>query len=360
MSYARIAAVRQRSQTARAESPHAPRRRAPRGVGAVAVLGCALALLVVARPDASAGRSLPARGAAASVKTIIGTNDGAGWGPEAARTILAGHISWDRVELQSNSDALSNSLKDGFKVLAIVNNSDDGTPISAIEPAKWGAEVASEIKAGPGISIAEAGNEMYLKGGVANPVQYGRMYLAAVERMTAAGIHVPLLFNMIGDYPLGSWSAPKGWSEDARGGGWLRSAVNGVPGLAAAILANGLSIHPYGALGEDNHDDYGVSAAAAEEKVAATVLGSTPPVYVTEFGYDLRSCGKSIGACSARDQANKMQAAYSALLADPHVAGIWWYQSHDDNTGHFGFMNKRSKPRRSFKTLATLAAAEGQ
>ena len=56
---------------------------------------------------------------------------------------------------------------------------------------------------------------------------------------------MPLLFNMEGDYNRINGT---GWSQDANGGGWLRDAVNGVPGLAAAIIANGFSSHPYGAL----------------------------------------------------------------------------------------------------------------
>jgi len=136
--------------------------------------------------------------------------------------------------------------------------------------------------------------------------------------------------------------------------------VSGVPGLAGAILANGVSIHPYGALGENVHDDWGVAAAAALESVANTVLGSIPRFYVTEFGYDLRSCGQTIGACSEREQASEMEAAYDVFLADPHVAGIWWYQSHDDNTGHFGFMNANNSARPAFKTLSAIAQMEGQ
>ena len=144
---------------------------------------------------------------------IIGTNDGAGWGQQAARRILKGHITWNRVEVGARSNSLEESRAYGFKVLAIVNNVADREPLSVIEPAEWGSEVASEIRASPGISIAEAGNESYLKGGVADPVQYGRMDLAAVQDMRAAHIHIPLLFNMTGDYPLHTWSEPGGGDE---------------------------------------------------------------------------------------------------------------------------------------------------
>jgi hypothetical protein len=291
---------------------------------------------------------------------IIGVHDGAGWGAAAASTILAGHITWNRVEIGNTSNTLASSLGYGFKVLAIVGNVSDGKPLSQIEPAHWGTEAADEILGNPGMAIAEAGNEMYYKGGVANPVQYGRMYLAAVVAMKAAGIRIPLLFNMWGDYPKGSNSSPTGWSQDANGGGWLRDAVNGVPGLAAAILANGLSTHPYGALGENSADEQGVKAVAAQESVAKTVLGATPPIYITEFGYAMSRCGAPDGACSQLEQATKMGAAYEALLSDPHVAGIWWYESHDDSNGSFGFMNNDNTTRPSFSVLSSIARQQGQ
>src|SRR6185437_4855023 len=91
---------------------------------------------------------------------IVGTNDGAGWGPAAAKTILEGHITWNRVEIGMSSNTLSQSLSDGFHVLAIVGNVSDSTPLSQIEPSAWAASVVSELQTNPGIEIAEAGNEM--------------------------------------------------------------------------------------------------------------------------------------------------------------------------------------------------------
>jgi hypothetical protein len=292
---------------------------------------------------------------------IIGTNDGAGWGLAAAQTILGGDVTWSRVELGTASNTLLQSLTDGFHTLAIVGNVNDSTPLSQSEPNAWGATVVSQLRANPGMAIAEAGNEMYYKGSVANPVQYGRMYLAAVNAMKAAGIHTPLLFNMWGDYPrTGTWSSVGEWSRDSGGGGWLREAVAGVPGLASAILANGLSTHPYGALGENDDDFNGVNAVAAQESVARAVLGAIPNFYITEFGYSLSNCGQPIGACSESEQASKMRAAYRVFLSDPHVAGIWWYQSHDDGTGRWGFMNDNGTTRPSFTVISEMAAQQGQ
>ncbi len=317
------------------------------------------AFFAPAQPEAGEPSEVTAQ-AFSPTPPVIGIVDGAGWGSEVAGTIVKRHITWDRVDILGWSLAVKTSLAAGFKVLAVVNNTEDGKPLSQIDPNSWGAGVVSELKAHPGVSLAEASNEAYLKGGVANPVQYGRMYLAAVSAMKSAGIQVPLLFNMTGDYPRGSWASPTGWSEDAHGGGWLRDAVNGVPGLAAAILANGISIHPYGGLGENQHDDYGVNAAAADEAVARTVLGSTPPFYITEFGFDLRRCGQGVGACTKKEQAKKLTAAYSSFLADPHVQGIWWYVSHDDSTGAWGVVNDSGRGRPSLKALSRIAVAAGQ
>ena len=290
-----------------------------------------------------------------STGKIIGTNDGAGWGVIPAATMIAGHITWNRVEVGEQLNTVPISVSDGFKVLAIVGNTNDSTPLSQSEPNLWGAQVVSEILANPGISIAEAGNEMYFKGGVGNPVQYGKMYLAAVNAMHATGIHIPLLFNMWGNY-----SSSSGYSSDSNGGGWLRDAVKGVPGLSAAILANGLSTHPYGAIGENDDDENGVSAVAAQESVAKAVLGSTPPFYITEFGYDLGRCGSFNGACSEQEQAEKLGAAYKVFLSDPQVKGIWWYESHDDGTGKWGFMNGNNTTRPAFDVLSAFAQEQGQ
>jgi hypothetical protein len=287
---------------------------------------------------------------------IIGTNDGAGWGPAAAETIVSHHITWNRVEIGGPDNPISASEQEGFHSLAIVGNVEDTTPLSQVNPGQWAASVLAQLQANPNISIAEAGNEMFLKGGTANPVAYGRMYIAAIGAMQAAGIRTPLLFNMFGDYARSNGT----WSIDGEGGGWLREAVDAVPGLASAILANGLSMHPYGALNENSADDYGAQAVAAEENVARAVLGAVPPVYITEFGFDLGRCGQVDGACSQQEQAGKLKAAYEVFLADPHVAGIFCYQSHDDGTGQWGYMNNNNSTRPAFEVISSFAVEQGQ
>jgi hypothetical protein len=335
--------------------PEAVQSPPPEGAG-----GLGVTQVAPAGPAAAGTAAASQVALTAPVTRIIGTNGGAGWGTYSATKILSHHITWDRVEVGSWSGAVSTSASAGFRLLGIVGNTEDGRPISGIEPSGWASQVVSQLRNNPSISIGEAGNEMYLKGGVANPAQYGRMYLAAVRAEHAAGIHVPLLFNMAGDYPTGSWAAPTGWSQDSRGGGWLHDAVVAVPGLAAAIAENGISIHPYGAPGQDIHDDWGAAAAAADEVAARAALGTIPPIYVTEFGYRLDACGTGWGACSLVEQASKLRAAYAELLADPHVAGIWWYESHDDSTGRFGYLSRSGGGRPAFKALTQIAESQGQ
>jgi len=295
-------------------------------------------------------------GNAVGRNVIIGTNDAAGWGPRAAARIRAAHIVWDRVSLHAGPTfGMQVSTRDRFHVLAIVGNIEDTSPLSSVEPSAWGAYVVHQLRANRGATLAEAGNEMYLKGGRPEPVRYGRMYMAALAAMRAAGIHIPLLFNMRGDYERPGTHA---WSLDSTGGGWLGDALKAVPGLGPAILANGISIHPYGSVGENSHDTYGVQSVPADERVARRDLGAYPAVYITEFGFNLAACGTPSGACSQDEQASKLRAAYASFLSDPHVAGIWWYQSHTDSTGDWGYLNTNNSPRPAYGALAQIAAQQ--
>ena len=123
-------------------------------------------------------------------------------------------------------------------------------------------------------------------------------------------------------------------------------------GLGAAVLANGVAIHPYGAVGEDSADYAGTGAPATEEQNAQNVLGGIPAFYITEFGYAITTCSQPSAAavCSEAEQASEMQAAYQVFLADRHIKGIWWYQAHDDSTGGWGYLDANSNPRPSFAT----------
>jgi hypothetical protein len=47
---------------------------------------------------------------------------------------------------------------------------------------------------------------------------------------------------------------------------------------------------------------------------------------------------------------------YKTLLADPRCKGIWYYQSHNDSTGKFGFMDNSNAP---LPLMGTIAAEAG-
>jgi hypothetical protein len=152
-----------------------------------------------------------------------------------------------------------------------------------------------------------------------------------------------------------------GWSQDAAGRGWLADAVTNVPGLAAAILANGVSTHPYGAVGANSADSYGTAALAAQETTAQSVLGAIPPFFVTEDGFNLGDCGNDTGACSQADQATKLQNAMNVFLGDDHVEGVWWFQSLDYGTANqWGVLNDNYTIRPAFTTLSSIGQAQGQ
>ena len=42
------------------------------------------------------------------------------------------------------------------------------------------------------------------------------------------------------------------------------------------------------------------------------------------------------------------------------MCGIWWYESHDDSTGRWGFMNPNNTKRPSFQPLSYFAKLAGQ
>jgi hypothetical protein len=306
---------------------------------------------------------------------IIGLNAANGWGSTAAATVHAGHVTWDRIDLgtaTAANSAVSGAVTNGFKVLGIVGNTPDGTLLSAASTTTYASTVVSQLQNNPGISLAEGGNEMYYKGGVADPVKYGQLYLAAVNALATAGIHTKLLFNMFGDFycqTTGVVSCPSnGWSQDSGGRGWLHDAVAGVPGLAAAISANGVTTHPYGAVGANSADESGTAAVAAQESVASTVLGSVPDFYVTEMGYNLDLCGNDQGACSQADQSSELSSAMSVFLGDDHVEGVWWFQAWDYGTGNsWGIFNTPDQAgnaagsaRPAFTALSGLATTYGQ
>jgi hypothetical protein len=42
------------------------------------------------------------------------------------------------------------------------------------------------------------------------------------------------------------------------------------------------------------------------------------------------------------------------------VDGIWWYESHDDGTGQWGYVNNDGSMRMAFQALSAIAMEQGQ
>ena len=200
---------------------------------------------------------------------------------------------------------------------------------------------------------------MYLKGHIANSVQYGKMYLAAVNAEKAAGIHTPLCTTCPGTTrgEVGRTRPAGPRTETAEAGCVTRSTQYRASARRSSPMASARI--PTGPSTKNSADESGVQALAAQERVAQTVLGSVPTFYVTEFGYNMAACGAASGACSEAEQASKTRAAIKAFLGDPHFAGIFIYQSHDDGTGHFGYMNNDNTTRPTFGVLSELAERTG-
>lgn len=234
----------------------------------------------------------------------------------------------------------------------LVGNPADSQPLSGVSSSTYGSTVVAD--ASPSATLLEAGNEMYFKGGVCDPASYGRLYLAGLNALRAAGATQPYVFNMMGS---------TGNCTDGTPSEWLRAALAANAGLGSAILANGVSTHPHGLANQNVNDSGGTSAVNAQENLLQNELGAIPPVYVTEFGYD--TCdpnpNESVAASSYQDATTKLQAAYQVFLRDPNVKGIWYFQSHDYGTGDcWGFMNADTTTRPQFSALSSIAISQGQ
>jgi len=308
--------------------------------------------------------------------TIIGINDETGWGPATgnqpeAELVNAG-IKWSRVGFTYPDTTLDcsgcatvaqdNAL--GVSLTGIINTSNT-TALSSIAPSAYAQYGLTLIRQNPTINLWEVGNEMYLKGCgnnnagsyvcLADSVSYGKMYLALYNAVKDAGIsNVTLMFNAWGDY--NSNLNPNGnptWSQDANNGGWVRDAVNKVPGLGPAIANEAFSIHPYGPVDSfAPQDEVGTAAVVQQEQLAKSIIGSIPPFYITEYG--VNQWGLSTSDCPGNvqgEQAYQVTAAYNVFIADSHVKGIWLYQTEDDGSGAWGVINRDGSTRPSFNAL---------
>src|ERR1019366_6900438 len=135
---------------------------------------------------------------------IIGTNDALGWGPEVAKKTFAAGLRSARIEAGAGLNTPQHAREEGFtNNIVIVGNTPDGSRLATVETASWTAKALAEVKeaAANGDTLMEVGNEMFLKGGQAEPVKYAEMYVSLDNAVKAAGVTgVKLLFNDYGDY----------------------------------------------------------------------------------------------------------------------------------------------------------------
>jgi hypothetical protein len=179
------------------------------------------------------------------------------------------------------------------------------------------------------------------------------MYMSLARAVDAAGVKgVKLLFNSFGDYvrPTGTWS------QVANGGGWIAAALAAQPGLKERL--DGFTNHPYGLVGENQENDWGPGALAAEHNQAVALGFANTAYYVSEYGIRVEAGGPT-GSASPAQQAERVKAVYSELIGLGYVKGIWFYESHDESSSEkWGFVSGSWTPRPVLGVLEAFAKQE--
>ena len=297
---------------------------------------------------------------------IIGLGDGSGWGPPDAKRFLEGGITSERLEAHGPYTTITESIALGWTDdTVVVGNTPDGARLGTINIPEWTGNALAEVKeeAAHGVTLLEVGNEMYLKGGHAEPVVYAAMYMSLANAVDEAGLggKVKLLFDSFGDYDLPTGS----WSQISGGNGWLGDAVKAQPGLKERV--DGFTDHPYGRAHENNNkeNDWGPGALEVQHAEAVSLGFKNTDYYLTEFGVEWTPGEEgSINAPTEALQAAWIKEAYEEFLALPYVRGIWYYQAHDDSTGTWGLIEPQLNggspfiPREALGVVEEFAKAE--
>jgi len=198
---------------------------------------------------------------------------------------------------------------------AIVGNTSDGSPLSGVNLASWTSSALAEVKtlAGDGYTLLEVGNEMYLKGGSQNGAKYAEMYVSLHE--AAAAEHVTLIF-------------------DGGSNTWTKEAVTAEPKLTT--LVDAFSDHPYGFAHESRNGWEGPRGLEEQHAYAVSEGFAHATYYLTEYGIELN--GPNTSAPTETVRVQDIKEAYGEFTGLPYVAGIWWYQSHNDS-GNWGVVS---------------------
>jgi|GEM_PF-2529201 len=297
----------------------------------------------------------------ASPSVIIGVNDGSGWGPADAKRFVELGLNSERIGVPESGPAgwlteyLKTSEGNGFRDdTVIVGNTPDQEPLANVNIPEWTATTVREVKEASenGATLLEVGNEMYLKGGQAEPARYAEMFVSLANAVKSAGVTgAKLLFNSFGDY-----SKPGGeWSQMDSGNGWLHDALAAQPALKEDV--GGFSDHPYGKAHEATPEHDG-PAGMEEQHAFAVKLGFlNTDYYLTEYGVEETSTPAA--------QAAAIKASYEEFTSDSYVKGIWYYQTHDDSTGKWGLIEPQETgsspfvPRPSLEVVSDFALEFG-
>lgn len=186
------------------------------------------------------------------------------------------------------------------------------------------------------------------------------MFISLSKAVEAAGIKgVKLLFSSVGDYQR----PDKTWSQMCCGGGWVADALKAEPELLTRV--GGFVSHPYGRAHTDT-PEHGGPEGMEDQHANVVALGfEHTDFYLTEYGVQWTPGEEGpINAPTQALQAAWIKEAYEEFVALPYVRGIWYYQSHDDDTGAWGLIEPQTNgfspfiPREALAVVEEFAKAE--
>lgn len=270
-------------------------------------------------------------------KIIIGTNDFSGWQEAPAKTMVAAGIKCGRNEGTGEVAKAISYGHDPTDSVVIVGNTSSGSRLSTVNKATQTAQVVKEAEAcaALGVELLEFMNEPYFKGQSHNKEGgvYAGLYLSALAAIKAKGLKVKLLACL---------DAEMAWVEAMPVEFWSN--------------VQGLTIHPYG----EQTWNYGLAGYLKCLQYASS-KGANVGYYVTEYGVELKGKNTQYPGFSVSTEAERQAAVtsmYNFLIKDKTAGGckaIYYYQSHNDGTGTFGFMDDTNKPLPLMSTIAAFA-----
>lgn len=131
----------------------------------------------------------------------IGMTNVEGGGSAVAATLLAAGIHWGRSGYEG-SYSINNALAWGFDVLACCGNIANGTSLLTLNNETHAANTVSSVQSQNPPHVFGFMNEPYYKDGQAHPVKYGRLYMAALSALRAAGYAQDVLFQGTGAFQV--------------------------------------------------------------------------------------------------------------------------------------------------------------